>query len=37
MATYIADFYSYALLFAIEVDGGYHLKKEQSAIDTIRG
>jgi very-short-patch-repair endonuclease len=36
MSTYIADFYSQPLLFAIEVDGGYHLTKERSEIDTIR-
>src|SRR5579871_6582734 len=36
LARFIADFYSHALLLVIEVDGGYHLKKEQKEIDLFR-
>lgn len=33
---YIADFYCHRLRLIIEVDGGYHLKKEQKLQDTNR-
>ena len=33
---YIADFYCHELKLIIEVDGGYHNKKEQKDYDKIR-
>ena len=33
---YIADFYCHKLKYVIEVDGGYHLTKEQSKYDFNR-
>jgi very-short-patch-repair endonuclease len=36
ISTFIADFYSHKLKLVIEVDGGYHLDKEQQAFDNFR-
>jgi very-short-patch-repair endonuclease len=36
ISTFIADFYSHKLKLVIEVDGGYHLHKEQQAFDNFR-
>jgi very-short-patch-repair endonuclease len=36
LATYIADFYSHSLRMVIEIDGGYHLDKEQKKYDDFR-
>lgn len=34
--TFIADFYSHQLKLVIEIDGGYHLRKEQKEYDAFR-
>ena len=36
IATFIADFYSHSLSLVIEIDGGYHLRKEQKEYDDFR-
>ena len=36
IATFIADFYCHQLRLVIEVDGGYHLRKEQKLYDDFR-
>jgi very-short-patch-repair endonuclease len=36
IAIYILDFYCHQLRLSIEVDGGYHLSKEQREIDKKR-
>ena len=36
IAGYILDFYCHKLRISIEVDGGYHLNKEQKELDTQR-
>ena len=36
MSTYIADFYCHQLKLVIEIDGGYHLKKEIKEKDEER-
>jgi very-short-patch-repair endonuclease len=36
LSFYIADFYCHALKLVIEIDGGYHLKKEQQLLDEER-
>jgi very-short-patch-repair endonuclease len=33
---YILDFYCHILKLSIEIDGGYHLKKEQIESDNVR-
>ena len=36
IAGYVLDFYCHKLKLSIEIDGGYHLKKEQREIDRER-
>ncbi|MBS1684867.1 MAG: endonuclease domain-containing protein [Bacteroidetes bacterium] len=36
IGAFIADFYSHSLKAVIEIDGGYHLDKEQRALDGFR-
>ena len=36
IAHFIADFYSHQLKLVIEIDGSYHLRKEQKAYDIFR-
>ena len=36
IATFIADFYSHKVRIVIEIDGGYHLRKEQKEYDDFR-
>ena len=36
ISTYIADFYCHPLKLIIEIDGGYHLKKEEQNYDKNR-
>jgi very-short-patch-repair endonuclease len=36
ISTFIADFYSHQLKLVIEIDGGYHLSKEQKEYDNFR-
>jgi very-short-patch-repair endonuclease len=36
ISTYILDFYCHKLKLSIEIDGGYHLTKEQKAKDMER-
>lgn len=36
VAGYILDFYCHELRLSLEIDGGYHLKKEQKEIDRQR-
>ena len=36
IAGYVLDFYCHKLRLSIEIDGGYHLKKEQKEKDTQR-
>ena len=36
MSTYIADFYCHQLKLVVEIDGGYHLKKEIREKDEAR-
>jgi very-short-patch-repair endonuclease len=36
ISTYIADFYCHKLKLVIEIDGGYHLSKEQQKLDNER-
>jgi very-short-patch-repair endonuclease len=36
ISTFIADFYSHPLIMVIEIDGSYHLRKEQQEYDDFR-